>query len=186
VGSTHLYPFISICFSVIYSLILFVRNLKRSLSLSILKDHSWGDLPISKVLSQCLGNGWWFLVSFGSSRLLLDLASTVMFSFGFRGLDDHIFLSHISGSRAATPISLECYVAMFKYLVRTSKKTLMMTMSVTLSSTVSTLHWNNDSHCMLVLKQQRSHRRHQILSGRHITLLCLRHAGFCCPYSSTL
>jgi hypothetical protein len=26
---------------------------------------------------------------------------------------------------------------------------------------------------MILLKQQRSHRRHQILSGRHITLLCL-------------
>jgi hypothetical protein len=54
--------------------------------------------------------------------------------------------------------------ASFKYLVRTSQRT-PMNLAVTSNTTVSTRQRKNDSHCLLVMKQQQNRRRFQALGG---------------------
>jgi hypothetical protein len=58
------------------------------------------------------------------TKLLLGLASTVIFGFESRGTHDHILLSDGSGNLPGPPpeMDLVCFVTSFKSLVRTSQK----------------------------------------------------------------
>jgi hypothetical protein len=52
-----------------------------------------------------------------SGKLLMVLDSTVILSSGFRGINDHIFLSYDSGSSATTPLSGFLYPSVMLQMV---------------------------------------------------------------------